>query len=305
MNKKVRLVFFLVLLIFPVLLHGQELKCNVSVISSKVQGTNKQVFQTLQTAIYEFMNTQTWTNHVYGIDERIECNLVINISEQISADQFKGDLQLQVRRPVYNSSYNTVTFNYKDNDIQFDYVEYEPLEFNRTAHTSNLTSILAYYAYIILGLDYDTFSPEGGTDFFNQAELIVNNAQNTPERGWKAFEDASRKNRYWLVNNLLDEDYSKVREFYYRYHRHGLDVMDEKPDQGRDEIAESLELLQEIYRDKPDPYLFPLQILFDAKSDELVNVFSEGPTQQKNQAYTILSEIDPANGSKYQKIIQN
>ncbi len=283
-------------------IHAQELQCNVQVVSQKVQGTNKQVFETLQTAIFEFMNNRNWTNHVFSPDERIECNIMFNITEQVSADEFKGELQIQVRRPVFNSSYYSTLLNYKDNDIHFRYVEFQPLEFNPTSHISNLTSLLAYYAYIILAIDYDTFASEGGTQFLQMAEQIVNNAQNAPEKGWKAFESTTRKNRYWFVTNLLDEDYENVRQFYYRYHRHGLDVMDAKPEQGRDEIAESLKLLQEVFREKPDPFLYPLQVVFDAKSDEFVNVFSEGQVQQKNEVYTILSEIDPSNSSKYEKI---
>jgi hypothetical protein len=230
---------------------------------------------------------------------------VFNITEQISADEFKGDLQIQVRRPVYNSSYNSVALNFKDNDIHFQYVEYQPLEFNPTTHLSNLTSILAFYAYVVIGLDYDTFGLEGGTPFFEMAQQIVNNAQNAPQRGWKAFESTSRRNRYWLVNSLMDEDYKNVRRFFYTYHRRGLDLMDSKVDQGRSEIAESLKLLQDVYRNKPDPFLFPLQIVFDAKSDEFVNVFSEGQTAEKNRVHAILTEIDPANSSKYEKITEN
>jgi hypothetical protein len=302
--------YFLIIIIFFVSslqhkLDAQELKCSVQVLTQKVQGTNKQVFETLQNAMFEFMNNRVWTNHVFGADERIECNFVFNITEQISADEFKGDLQIQVRRPVYNSSYNSVALNFKDNDIHFQYVEYQPLEFNPTTHLSNLTSILAFYAYVVIGLDYDTFGLEGGTPFFEMAQQIVNNAQNAPQRGWKAFESTSRRNRYWLVNSLMDEDYKNVRRFFYTYHRRGLDLMDSKVDQGRSEIAESLKLLQDVYRNKPDPFLFPLQIVFDAKSDEFVNVFSEGQTAEKNRVHAILTEIDPANSSKYEKITEN
>jgi len=249
------------------------------------------------------MNTTVWTNHVYGIDERIECNFLFNITEQLSADEFKGTLQIQSRRPVYNTNYNTVMFNYMDNDIHFRYVEFEPLQFDETQHLSNLTSILAFYAYIILGLDYDSFSYEGGTPYFQKAENIVNNAQNAREVGWKAFESTSHKNRYWLINDILDDKYSPVREFIYRYHRHGLDVMDEKVVEGRTVIAESLENLQKVYREKPDPFMQLLKIILDAKADELVNIFSESFVEEKNRVVTILQEIDPSNQPKYQKII--
>ncbi len=281
---------------------AQELKCNVQIVTQQIQGTNKQVFQTLQTSIYEFMNNTTWTNHVYSIDERIECNLLFNITEQVSADEFKGTLQIQSRRPVYNTNYNTVMLNYMDNDIHFRYVEFEPLEFDETQHLSNLTSILAYWAYIILGMDYDSFSYMGGDPYFAQAEAIVAHAQNARESGWKPFESLDHKNRYWLVTDLLNDSYRPIREFNYRYHRLGLDVMDEKVNEGRAVIAESLESLREVYRDRPDPFMYVLKVVLDAKSDEFVNIFSESFTEEKNRAVTILEEIDPANKNKYEKI---
>jgi hypothetical protein len=286
------------------ILSGQELKCNIQIVSQQIQGTNKQVFQTMQTAIYEFMNNTVWTNHVYNIDERIECNMMFNITEQLSADEFKGTLQIQSRRPVFNTNYNTVMLNYMDNNIHFRYVEFEPLEFDETKHLSNLTSLLAYYAYIIIGLDYDSFSLMGGSPYFRKAENIVNNAQNAREAGWKSFETTDHKNRYWLINDIVDNKYSPIREFMYRYHRHGLDVMDEKVVEGRTVIAESLEGLQKIYREKPDPFLHLLRIVLDAKADEFVNIFSQSFTEEKNRVLTILNEIDPSNSPKYQKISQ-
>lgn len=297
-------LFIIILISGVTVTSGQELQCNIQVVSQQIQGTNKQVFRTLQGALFEFMNNRNWTNHVYDIDERIECNIMLNLTDQISADEFKGTLQVQSRRPVYGTSYNTVLLNYMDNDLHFRYVEYQPLEFNESTHTSNLTSILAFYAYIILGLDYDSFAYEGGSEFFRKAEQIVNNAQNAQERGWKAFESKDHKNRYWLINNIMDDEFSPVREFYYRYHRLGLDVMDEKVNEGRAEIAESLKLLQEVQRNRPDPFMHLLQVVFDAKADEFVNIFSESFTDEKNRVFTLLSEIDPANSTKYEKIIQ-
>lgn len=283
--------------------HGQELKCNVQIVHSQIQGTNVQVFETLQNAIYEFMNNTVWTNHVFGVDERIECNLLFNLTEQVSVDEFRGTLQVQSSRPVFNTNYNTTMLNYKDNDIQFRYVEFEPLIFDETTHASNLTSILAYYAYIILGLDYDSFSYEGGTPWFQKAENIVNNAQNAREKGWKGFESTTRRNRYWLINNILDDEYQPIREWNYRYHRHGLDLMDEKLVEGRANIAQSLELLQKVYRDKPDPFMHYFRVVMDAKSDEFVHVFTESIPEERNRVYQLLTEIDPANNSKYEKII--
>lgn len=301
MKKIVQLALLLSLFSSSIL--GQELKCNISVNSSKIQGTNRTTFQTLQTALYEFMNNTNWTDNVFSTEERIECNIQINLTDQVGSDQYKGTIQVQSRRPVYGTSYNTVLFNFLDNDLDFKYIEFDKLEFNENAQTSNLTSILAYYAYIIIGLDYDSFSFKGGTSYFLKAEKIVNNAQNAVEKGWKPYE-GSRKNRYWLVENILNEKYSPIREVYYDYHRLGLDIMADKTVEGRSEIAESLSLLQKVYRDKPDPYLFFLQVFLDAKSDELVNIFSESYTSEKTRVYNILAEIDPTRIDSYKKLTE-
>ena len=194
-------VFTVFLFLIPAYLAGQELRCNVQVVSQQIQGTNKQVFQTLQNAIYEFMNNRVWTDHMYSMEERIECNLMFNITEQISADEFKGTLSIQSSRPVFNSNYTTTTLNFIDNDIHFRYVEFSPLEFDLNSHLSNLTSILAFYAYYIMGLDYDTFSMMGGSPYFTSAERIVMNAQNVPEPGWKPLDNLAHKSRYWLVKD--------------------------------------------------------------------------------------------------------
>lgn len=301
MYRLVRYSFLVVFLLAMVSVSAQELKCRIQVVSSQIQGTNKQVFQTLQSELYEFLNNTTWTNHVYNEDERIECTFMINLESQ-SADEFRGSLTVQASRPVYNSSYNTVMLNHQDEDFDFRYVEYQPLEFTETQHTSNLTSVLAFYVYIILGMDYDSFSLEGGTPFFQKAEKIVNNAQNAPEKGWKMYEHGKR-NRYWLVENIMNEKYSSAREFMYRYHRLGLDLMVDKPTDGRAEIAENLKLLQMVNRETPN--LILIKIIMTSKAEELVNLFSESFPDEKQRVFTLLKEIDPSNLSKYQKIISS
>ncbi len=300
----IRRFALLLLLVSPILLSGQELRCNVQVNSQKIQGTNRTVFQTLQTSIYEFMNNTSWTNHIYGFDERIECNILLNITEQIGSDEYKGTIQVQSRRPVFNSSYNTTMLNYLDNNLDFRYMEFDKIEFSESSHLSNLSSILAFYAYIILGIDYDSFSNLGGNEYFLKAEKIVTNAQVANEKGWKAYE-GNRKNRYWMIENFLNGKYQPLRETYYRYHRLGLDIMNEKSADGRAEIAECLTLLQKVYREKPDPYMFGLQLFFDAKNDELVNIFSESFPTEKARVVNILTEIDNANASKYKKILED
>jgi hypothetical protein len=285
-------------------LQGQELRCQVQVVSQQIQGTNKQVFQTLQNAIFEFMNNRVWTDHVYAMEERIECNLMFNITKQLSADEFEGTLTVQARRPVFNTNYSTTTLNFVDNDIRFRYVEFAPLEFDLNTHTSNLTSILAFYAYYILGLDYDTFSLFGGTRYFENAERIVLNAQNVPESGWKPLDDLAHKSRYWLVKDIIDPEYEPVREFNYKYHRLGLDVMDEKVAEGRAEITSSLELLQQVYRKRPDPYMYLLRLVFDSKVDEIINVYTESYPEERSRAHTILTEVDKPHTTKYKAILE-
>lgn len=302
MRKYVIVLFFL---LTPILATAQELRCNVQVISQQIQGTNKQVFQTLQNAIYEFMNNRVWTDHVYTMEERIECNLMINITEQPSADEFKGTLTVQASRPVFNSNYTTTTLNFIDNDIHFRYVEFSPLEFDLNSHLSNLTSILSFYAYYILGLDYDSFERMGGSPYINSAERIVLNAQNAAEPGWKPLDNLAHKNRYWLVKDMLDSEYEGIREFNYHYHRLGLDMMDKDVAEARAEITNSLELLQKVYRSRPDPYMYLLSLLFNSKVDEIVGIYSESVPEERTRAYQILIEVDKPNTNKYKSILES
>ena len=293
-----RIIFFLFAIFTASTLHAQEFRCNVTVTAQQIQGANRQLFRTMQADIYEFMNNRKWTEHVYTYDEKIRCNIMIRLDEQISTDEFKGSIQVQLTRPVFGSSYETTILNIKDNDFQCRYAEFEPLEFDESFNKANLTSILAYYAYVILGFDYDTFSLEGGTSFFEKAQAIVNNSQNAREKGWKAYE--SERNRYWLTENILNRSYADYRKCMYTYHRQGLDLLTQKTEEGRANIAESLRDIQKVFRRRPSVYI--LQMFFDAKSDELVNVFSKSFPDERNRVLAILNEVDPSNGSKYKKI---
>lgn len=286
--------------IFLTAANAQELNCRVQINSQQIQTTNKRVFEEMQKTLYEFLNNQRWTSHVFSVDERIELNFMINLTTQISSDEYKGNIQIQSSRPVFNTSYTSPMFNFIDNDFQFKFVEQEVLTFNENTHTSNLTSVLAYYVYIVLGLDYDSFGQDSGSEFFQKAERIVNNAQNEPTKGWRSFE--SRKNRYWLIENLMNETYAPVRECIYRYHRLGLDKMADKQSEGRAEIAEALQLLQIVHRKKPGSFL--MQVFFDAKKDEILNIFSESFPEEKRRVYTVVSEVDPANASKYEQLVK-
>ena len=282
---------------------SQELYCNVQVSAQKIQGSNREVFQNMQRDIYEFMNSMVWTDNIFSFSERIECNLLINLDEQLSADEFRGTIQVQLSRPVYNTTYESTVLNFVDNNFQFRYVEFQPLEFNPNSHTSNLVSVLVYYAYLLIGMDFDTYSQGGGTPYFQVAEKIVTNAQNAPEQGWKPYDGSRNRNRYWLVKNILDSEYSGVRQFIYLYHLRGLDRMESDMTQARTEIYESLRRLQEVYRRRPDPFMYYMTVVLDAKADEIVNIFTQGFPEEKNRVVQVLTEIDPANETKYQKIL--
>lgn len=296
-----KLILLALTVLSVTMLQAQELRCNVTVSAQGIQGANRQLFQTMQSDIYEFINNRKWTEHSFNYDERIKCNILIRLDEQLSADEFRGSIHVQLTRPVYGSGYETTVLNIKDNDFLCRYVEFQSLEFNETSNRDNLTNILAYYVYIILGYDYDTFSLEGGTPYFEKAQSIVNNSQNAPEKGWKAFE--GERNRYWLVENLLNRTYSDFRRVMYIYHRQGLDQMAEKPEDGRSNIAQALRDIQSVFRKKPSAYV--LQMFFDAKSDELVNVFSKSYGDERNRVVAILNEVDPSNGGKYKQITEN
>ncbi len=304
--RKILKIFFLLtigLLFLFMPANGQELKCNVQISAQRIQGSNRTLFQNMQSDIYDFMNNTTWTNNLFTYNERIECNLIFTLTEQISSDEFSGTLQIQLKRPVYNSTYNSTVLNFIDNNIRFRYVEFQPLEFDPSTYRSSLVSILAYYAYMIIGFDYDTFSPLGGTEYFALADKIVSNAQSAPEAGWKPYDGSRNKNRYWLVKNILDKEYEDVRVFLYQYHRNGLDLMESRIADARTSIAESLKLIQQVYRKQPDPYLYLLSLVTDAKADELVNIFSGSFPDEKSRVVEILIEIDAANRTKYEKIL--
>jgi len=300
--KSIRYYLPAILLLYGGVVNSQELNCNVQVSAQKIQGSNRQVFESMQRDIYEFMNNSIWTNHVFSYAERIDCNILITITEQFSADEFSGTIQIQLRRPIFNSTYNSTVLNFMDNNFRFRYVEFSPLEFDPNSYRSSLVSVLAYYAYIFLGFDYDSFSPLGGTQYFQIAEKIVNNAQNASEPGWKPYDGSRNKNRYWLVKNALDQQYEGVRRFIYEYNILGMDKMESRTGEARISILESLKLVQEVFRARPDPYMYLLQIIMESKADELVSIFADAFPEEKSRVVQILTEIDPGNKTKYEKI---
>jgi len=296
----IRKLIFILLICLPGLIQAQEFMCQVSVNSPQVEGTEKKVFQTLQTQLYEFINNRKWTNFVYKTEERLECSMMITITERISTDQFKARINVVLQRPVYKTSYNTNLLNLVDKDFDFRYVEYQSLDYNDDAFTSNLTSMVAYYLYVMLGMDADTFTKFGGTPYFEKARGVVNAAQNTTEGGWKAYENL--KNRYWLVENMLNSSYSPFREGLYSYHRAGLDIMSENMDLGRSGVNDCLENMLKVTREKSNLYIS--QLFIDAKRDELINIYTQASPMDKTKAINVLKEIDPANSSRYQQIMQ-
>lgn len=284
---------------------AQEIRANVTVVAQQVTGVDKKVFTTLQNSIKEFLNNRRWTGDSYTPAERIECNFMLNIQQEIGTNAYKAALTIQATRPVFNSGYVTSLLNTQDNNVAFRYVEFQPLEFsdNRVVANdplvSNLTATLAYYVYIILGLDYDSFSPRGGDDFFKKALNIVSNAPDGKDiAGWKAFE--GNRNRYWLQDNLLNAKFSRFHDVMYQYHRQGLDVMYDNMNKGRSSIMNCLNMLYAIHQDIPNSML--LQVFFTAKAEELQKIFSKAPPQDKSRAAQMLAQMDITNANKYQQM---
>lgn len=279
-------------------IHAQEIKCDIRINSSQIAGTDKHVFENLQSALYEFINNTKWTNVNFKTAEKIECSIGITLKERTSGDSYSGEINMALRRPTYKASYSTPLFNYIDTRFNFTYSDGMQLDFNPNTYMSDLTSTIAFYIYMFLGYDFDTFSLNGGENFYAVAESIVNSAQNTNEIGWLS---TNRQNRYWLVENMRNQSYQPLRKFLYEYHRMGLDVMSEKPDEGRAAIGNALQYLQQMYDSYPTCYY--LQLLIETKRNEIIKVFSEGTQQEKTKAVNIMKAIDASKASEYDAIL--
>lgn len=281
---------------------AQEFKCTVKVNADQIQGTNKSLFTTLEQSITEYINNNRWTNLTFAEQEKIDCSMMIIVNE-VSDGILNCEMQLQTRRPVYGTSYMTPTMNFRDKNFTFAYEEYDRIEWQQNTFTTNLTAMLAYYCYLMLGIDFDSFQRLGGTPFFEQCEQIVTMAQTasmsgTEGTGWKAFD--SNRNRYALINNLLDEAFKKYREFYYEYHRLGLDEMSQNVANARARIAKGIPVLRDANRARPATYV--VGTFLDAKSDEIANIFSKGTDEEKKTVYEVLMDIDPTRQDTYEKI---
>jgi hypothetical protein len=276
------------------LVGAQELNMRITVNSEKVQGTNTQIFTTLQSALTEFVNNRKWTDATFSTTEKIDCSMTIIVNEY-SGNTFKTQVQVQARRPVYNSGYSTTTLNFQDSQLDFDYVEFTPLEYTANTLESNLTATVVYYVYLILGMDFDSFSPRGGTPYFQQAQQIVTLAQSQPSwNGWKAFDN--QRNRHAVITALLEQQAEGMRDMWYTYHRKGLDEMAANADRGRTTIIESLAALDAYRQTRPSSVL--LQMFGDAKLDEIVAIYSKANALEKQAGYKLLFNIYPTAGSR-------
>lgn len=294
-----RLLLFAIMALAAISIRAQELSCTVEVLYPQIQGVNPQIFQGLQDDIREFMNSQKWTNDKFSIEERINCSLILNITQATAgSNTFRGELQVVSTRPVYNTSYSTAMLNVRDIDVVFDYLPGTQYVYNPDRYQNNMVAILAFYAYMIIGYDYDSFSMKGGTPFLQQAQRIVQGAQVSNAPGWKAFE--GDKNRYWLVEDILHKTFEPMRECMYEYHRLGLDNLSEKTNQSRQQIATSLQKFNQIHRVKPLAY--NTQNFFLAKSDEIVSLFKEAPDPERNTMFELLTVVDPGNLAKYERM---
>ena len=292
------IVALLVALLTTYTAAAQELEAKVVVNHQKIQGTNTSVFTTLQDAMTEFLNSRKWTNAQYATREKIVCSFNLIVNEYSDDGRFACNLMVQANRPVYNASYNTIVFNFNDNAVDFNYIEHDKLEFADDMIDNNLTAVLAYYAYLIIGLDMETFALKGGTDILHKAENVVNNAQMIGEDGWKAFGDS--KNRHALINDYMNGAMEPYRQLMYDYHRKGLDEMALNAERGRSNITTSLSLLDKVRQVKPMSVL--PQLFTEIKKDELLGIYSKGNTKEKEEVVRILSLVNPSYNSDWEEL---
>lgn len=293
-----RKILFVLIIFLSLKSDAQDLNARVQILSPTIQNTNKRPLEVLEQAIVEFLNNRKWSTLELKAQERIDCNFVINVKEWDGSSNFKCEAQILSSRPIFGTSYNSTILSVNDKNFEFSYTEGQPLDFSDQNFQNNLSSLLAFYAYVIVGLDADTFSKFGGTDYFNKAQTVLNNAQNAPFAGWKAFENL--KNRYWIIENILNRTYLPIRNLLYNYHRLGLDIMVEDANKARKNMAASIIGLNELDKQKQGYILN--QIFFSAKGDEIVDVFSKSDPIERTKIYNALVDADPANTAKYEAL---
>lgn len=296
-------ILFALILALPMVLIGQELRCKVSVNGQRITNVDPVIFSTMEQQIFDFMNARSWTQDVYAQEERIDCSLFINLESSPAQDAYTASVTIASTRPVFNSSYSSTVMNFIDKDWQFAYTQNQPVEFNINTFNGNLSSMLAFYAYLIIGLDAESFAAGSGAKYFTIAENIMNIVpNNSPEaKGWRPFDGI--RNRYWIINNLMGGKYDNFKEALYKYHFQGLDQFYEKPEVARTNITSAIESLERIARENPNNVL--LNMFTQAKSDELVNIYSGASQADKGKAVISLRRIDPSNASKYDQILKN
>ncbi|MBP6301757.1 MAG: DUF4835 family protein [Bacteroidia bacterium] len=302
MKRNLCLILLAVCTIFQA--QAQDLRCNIQINADQIQLSDKTIFRKLENALREFMNNRKWTNDKVQDNERIDCNILITVNEFALPGTFKANAQIQSRRTTFNSNYSTQVLNFNDENWYFVYSEFQPLEYSEGQNISNLTSLLAYYAYIIIGMDYDTYALEGGTPHFTKAQNIVNICQAANEPGWKSNESKGSRNRFALMENIFNPRFAPMRKALYTYHRNGLDLMHKNVEEGRDNISKSLIEIQKVFKIAPNSIF--LKAFFDAKADELINIYKGLPSQpEKQKMVEFLSSIDIANINRYQNILKN
>ncbi|MFT4601075.1 MAG: hypothetical protein ACI857_001252, partial [Arenicella sp.] len=293
-----KLILFIAIL-FTSLVNAQELNCEVNIQNAPaltVGPVEKEIFSELEANIYDFMNNTRWTKDIFEIEERINMSLLITITDIPASSSYEGKIQIQTTRPVFNSAYNTVLFNHVDNDFRISYARNTALLFSIDQHRDNLTSILAFYAYMALAYDYDSFSQDGGTPYFNKAQIVASNAKNSGGSGW--LPQGKKNNRYWMADNAVQSVFKPIRKAYYDYHRLGFDQMYNDIPAARKVVLASMQSLAPVQRSRPGS--LNLQMFLTSKSQELIDLFSQAETKEKNDAVSILKRLDPANSSKYQ-----
>ncbi len=292
-----KLLLYILFCFFIVEGSAQELNCKVTVNSDQIGQTNQQIFKTLERSLSDFVNKTRWTNKEFAFAERISCNMLINISDY-SSDRFVATLQVQASRPVYNSTFLTPIFNFNDKDFSFIYLEFQPLVYNPNAFESNLVSVISYYVYMILGMDAATFAPNGGQPYFAQAQQIVNQAQQSGFAGWNQADGT--RSRFRLSDNLQSNTFREFHQAMYEYHRLGMDKMAEDPKASKVKIANTFNLLSLMNNRRPNSFL--IQTFFDAKSDEILSIFSDGPQVSITKTVETLNKIAPFYASKWEGI---
>ena len=280
---------------------AQELDCKINVNADQIATQDRRVFQDMEIAFAQFLNSRKWTTDAYQPEEKIKCNFNFTINSMPNIGSFEATVQILSARPIYNSNYESIMLNFADRDWSFDYVESMPLDFNENSFTNNLTSLLAYYANIILAMDYDSFGELSGTPYYQLAQNVVTNATPSGRPGWTSLE--SNRNRFWFIENLTNQQMLNLRKGFYTYHRKGLDIYQENKDEAQQNIVQVLKDIREIRILNPNSIV--IISFLDSKADELVNIFSEGNPQVRREAYNILAEIDPRRRDKYNKIIAN